>query len=120
MTRQERALHVFARFLAQETVKDLILGHGPIGMQQCARQLARQLSEGKWDPMLVPIIRDIEHRAVRNAGLKVIDGHGRINHSQRFANDLVPSLADLSISELIRLKLKCRYEAIKARIGRWT
>lgn len=68
--------------------------------------------------MLDPVIRDIEHRTVGNAGLKVIDRFGRINHSQRFANDLVPSLTDLAISELIRLKLKRHYEALKARIGR--
>lgn len=83
-----------------------MLGQGPIGSAQSARRLKQHLDSGPTDKTLAPLVAEIEHRAVRAAALKAINGKGRINHANRFAADLIPGLADLAVSELLRLKLQ--------------
>lgn len=112
---QERLLLEAARFLASDVLRDLVLGQGPMGIQNCAQLLEKSVKANQYDEVLAPIIARIETRAVTIAARKVIDGHGRVNYRSRFAAALMPGLTRLSIMELIRLKATGAWRDLQAR-----
>jgi hypothetical protein len=114
---KERALLKVAPYLSSDQLRDLLLGRGPAGPAQCARALEEHLAGNKPNILLDPIIKKIQHDAVRSAGVKVVGGGGRINHKNRYAKDLVPALADLAVHELIRLKLVRFFRKLKQASG---
>jgi len=115
---QERQLLKIANHLAPDAIKGVLLGRGPVGVQNCARLLDDLIVSGRQDKALAPMVEQIERRAVRSAAQKVINQHGRINYGSRFAQDLVPCLTNLAISELVRLKLRRILMDLRSRFSR--
>jgi hypothetical protein len=107
----ERAILAIAPYLAPEVLADIIAGREPAHPARCAAGLERYLSNGKWPRELQPVIAKIEKAAVAHAGQRVINCRGGIHHTSRFAPQLVPELANLSIRALIRLKLERWFKA---------
>lgn len=113
---QERQLLECARYLAPDVLRELLKGQGPMGPSNCARLLQMSIKAGRYDRPLVPLVAQIEKRAVLAAGRKVIDRHGKVNHASRFAADLLPGLTRLSVLELIRLKSFDAWKDLRARL----
>ena len=105
-------------YLTRDAIRDIVLGRGAIGKQNAARLLREIIASGRDDKALTPLVRQIEKAAVRTAAQKVINRHGRINRTSRFAQDLLPGLTDLSVLELIRLKLVRAWKGFLSRLGR--
>jgi len=76
------------------------------------------LDTGRYDRALTPIIGQIEKGAVRAASRGVITQNGGINYNNPFAQDLLPGLTDLAISELIRLKVTRAFAKLRSRFPR--
>lgn len=112
---QERQLANLARYLAPDVLSDWVLGQGPMGTRNCARLLEKSLWADRYDAALAPVVGRIEARSVRTAGRQVIDRHGRVNASARFAAELIPGLTRLSVLELIRLKCAYAWKVFRAR-----
>ena len=115
---RERQLLKIVRYLAPDAISELLLGRGPIGAKNCARLLTEGIATRRHDATLAPIIAQIEKRAVRTAGLNVIDRYGRIDHANRFADDLLAGLSRLAIWELVRLKVIRAFEDFRSRLFR--
>jgi hypothetical protein len=114
---QERQLLECARYLAPDVMRELLMGQGPMGPSNCARFLQMSIKAGRYDRPLVPLVAQIEKRAIQAAGRKLIDRRGKVNYTNRFAAELVPGLTRLSILELIRLKCLDAWKDLRARLG---
>lgn len=100
-------------YLAPEVQQSIVVGRG-MDPARCARLLTDHLAAGQWPKELAPVIRRIEEAGARMAGRKVITMSGSINKNSRFAPYLLPDLAALKLSALIRLKIERRASAAAA------